>query len=756
MRVWTALPLVPVAVALAAGIALAPWSSETVAWGLWLGAMVVGLLAVALDWQRLGAVGLLAGVMALGALRAAPPPLPADHVARLALPARGVVVGRLASTPAAGAMRTRLVLDVESVGGEARTGRLQLTAYGDALDLVVGQRIRAEARLVAPVGFRNPGGFDYVARLARDGVHVTGSARADQVTALEPPQPPWHERVRRTAITTIEQTLPPSSAALLTGLLLGERRSLPPEIDEGFRRAGVYHVLAVSGFNVALVASSVFLLARMAGLRRRYAAVGAGVLVLAFGAVVGPQPSVVRAVVMALIVLAAVLLDRDTEVVNSLAAAAVLILALRPGDLVEPGFQLSFAATGGLVLAPRPPRMLLAAVTASIAAHLAVLPISLSHFHQVSLVGPLANLAVVPLAAVATVVGLAGAALSFASVTAAAVAFEAAWPVLLALRGVVALAASVPSALVYLPAPPVTAVAAYAVALLLAATAWRARRARPQVTRSAGMLAGAALALAIGLAAWPLARPPDGRLRVAILDVGQGDALVIEGPDGGAVVVDAGPGGRNRLDTGERVVAPYLWSRGLLRVRATVVTHEDLDHAGGMPAVRARFPHAEAWSAADLVARPRALGGAVLSALPIVGGPRPNDGALVLRVEYGAATFLLASDIPGAVEHALVRRGVVLGATVLKVAHHGARDSSTARFLEAVRPVVAAVSVGPRNPYRHPAPDTLARLEAVGARVLRTDRDGALLFETDGRTLSVTTWASGARERWCLDPEATC
>jgi competence protein ComEC len=756
IRSWAALPLVPLAVAFSAGIATTSWLPPRMVWplcGLAIGASLVALLA-----RRLAAATatLLLAVFALGTLRAAPPPLAPDHIAHLPLPLQAAVVGRLAASPVPAPGRVRLLMDVEQVDDERRSGRLHISAYGEPVELAVGQRVRILARLRAPTGFRNPGGFDYVARLARDGIHVTGSAQTASLAALDAPAPPWHERVRRRAVRAIDAALPPASAALLSGLLVGERRALPPEIDEGFRRAGVTHVLAVSGFNVAIVASAVFLLARLSGLGRRAAAASAGVIVLGFGAVVGPQPSVVRAVVMAVLVLAALIIDRDTEVLNSLAGAALLILAVRPNDLLEPGFQLSFAATAGIVLAPHPRNVVLGALTISAAAQAAVLPITLWHFHQVSLVGLVANLAVVPLAAVATIVGLAAAALAFVWEAAAQIAFDALWPTLLALRAVVAVASAVPGALVYLPAPPPVATVCYAGALVLGALAWRVRTLDPRGARRMGAAAGGALAVAFAVAAWPLVRPTDGRLRVAILDVGQGDAVVVESPDGRALVIDAGPGGPGRLDAGERVVAPYLWWRGYLRIAATIVTHEHADHAGGMAAVRARFAGAEEWTAADVTARPRALGGALLTAWQSAEATRPNDRALVMRVDYGAASFLLTSDIPGATERALLADGMSVRTTVLKVAHHGARDATTGPFLAAAVPAVAAISVGARNAYRHPDPAVLARLETARARVLRTDRDGALLFETDGRSLSVRAWASGVRERWCVDPEAVC
>jgi competence protein ComEC len=219
------------------------------------------------------------------------------------------------------------------------------------------------------------------------------------------------------------------------------------------------------------------------------------------------------------------------------------------------------------------------------------------------------------------------------------------------------------------------------------------------------------------------------------------------------MVVDAGTGGPWRLDTGERIVAPFLWSRGIMRLAAAVVTHPDADHAGGMAALETLVPVTGRWDARA----PGPFGGAWVT--PLVAetqSPRPNDHALVLRIETGLASILLASDIEAAAERALVDAGTPLAATVLKVAHHGAATSSTAPFLAAVRPAAAIISVGARNAYGHPDPGTLARLAAAGARVYRTDRHGAVMLETDGRALTITRWADRRVERICLDPESIC
>ena len=750
---WRRWPAVPLALAFGGGIAAAPVATLPGAWAVWAVAAGTGMALLASARPAPATAAMLLAVAAVGALRALAPPAPADHVSRLELPATARLEARLVEEPTRWTTdRARLLVEAHRIEDAPRSGLVQLTAYGPLPPLVAGQRISVQARLDRPVGFRNPGTFDYAERLRRHGITVAGTVRAERITSLDAREPAWPVRVRRHAIGAIAERLPAVSAALLAGLLLGERTSLPPDVDAAFRGAGVYHVLAVSGFNVALVASTVWALIALARAPRRVAALAALVVVMGFAAVVGPQPSVLRATLMAVLVLVALVLERDAAVVNSLALAALAILALRPAELHDPGFQLSFAATAGIVLAPLPRSRPAAALAVSTAAQLAVLPIGLAHFNQLTIVGVLANLAVVPLAGVATVLGLCAIAAGLVSTTLGGWLLSAAWPVLLLLRGVVAVAAAIPGAVIHLPAPGLAAITAYVAALALGLAAWRLRGSRRRLARR---LAGLAAAFLLGSALatlWPALRPADGRLRVTVLDVGQGDAIVVEGPDGRTLLVDAGAGGPYRLDAGERVVAPFLWNRGVLRLHAAVVTHADIDHAGGMRAVRARFAVRETW---DGSAGPLALGGAVVTPLATAGGGR-NDAARVLRIDFGLVSILLASDVEHAGEQALLDSGAPLGSTVLKVAHHGSRTSSTPALLAAVRPSVALVSVGARNRYGHPDAGVLARLAAAGADIYRTDQHGALLLDTDGRTLTITPWVTRTPTHYCLDPHVLC
>jgi competence protein ComEC len=413
-------------------------------------------------------------------------------------------------------------------------------------------------------------------------------------------------------------------------------------------------------------------------------------------------------------------------------------------------------------LATRWPRPLATAVAVSAGAQLAVTPLMLLHWSQLSLIGVVANLVVVPLAAALTTLGLLAVLIAAASDTVAHLVFQSLWLLLLGLRLVVRGFAAIPGAVIHVATPPAPALAAAAVALLTA----------PVATGRRGRLALTGLA-AFAVVATIVAALPDGRLHVLMLDVGQGDAILVRGPDGRALLVDTGGGGPGRSDRGERVILPVLHRAGIRRLAALAITHGDPDHAGGLQSVLEGIPVDEVWvpagtegaewqwpiAAAGVSRRELArgdrvwLGPLLVTALhparpdPAVAGGPPwdeNNGSLVLRVEWGLASALLTGDAEAKAERDMLAARAPLRGALLKVGHHGSRNASSPPFLAAVAPPLALVSVGARNPFGHPSPAALARLADAGAAIYRTDQDGAVEITSDATRLWIRPWARPA------------
>ena len=711
------------------------------------------------------------------------------------------------SSPRDGQQVATIRLTIEDGGGAAGTPtEIEVAATLPRFPAVEpGDAVRVNGQIQAvPDG---PYG-DYLARIGVGGtiysrtLEVIGR-RDDPATSLE--------RLRRAAGAALAAAIPEPEAGLAAGIVIGLRERVDRDLAADFTTVGASHVVAISGWNIAIVAATVASLAgRLARRRRAIVLVAAIVAYVLFA---GASPSVVRAAVMAGVVLVARETGRAGRASAALGWAAAVLLLVDPDLISDPGFQLSTLATGGILAWANPwterlgrlgggrvPGWLAESIGVSLAAQTATIPIVLATFGRLALVSPVVNLAIVPLVApamAASLVALVGGGLALAGGPAvvATLAGLPAWGFLTTMCTVIRAAAGLPFANVTL-GPPWTLVAGAASGLAilgLPVVLRRGRRGRsrgplerdaagaiPPVAPRTGaptarvprtaILALVAATAMVGLA---FAHRADGTTRITVIDVGQGDAILVEGGHGGRMLVDGGPDPDRLLIELDRRLPP--WDR---RLDILVLTHPHEDHVAGMPALLERYRIGRVYEtgmrgpgpgyaafARDLAGRagpPRSIlstGARIrvddirlqvlwpdpgrVSPEPPDAGRGINDVSVVLLGEVGGRRFLLTGDVEDDVDPLLASRGLP-PVDILKVAHHGSATASTPAFLDRVRPKVAIVSAGAGNPYGHPARSTIDRLAGTGARVLRTDTDGSVAV-TIAATGEIGVATGGAR-----------
>ncbi len=789
---WLALGAVVGALAIDALPGLAP--REPGATALAVAGLVLGASAVGLALRRPALIALSAGagLIALRVLVAAVNSTPVPTPATATVPADAhVAVVLSVSAPAGGQQRAVLELQPPEAADHIYAWLPRYPA------IIPTDTVRFDGPLEpAP----SAGGFgDY---LARSGIAFT--ARPASVAIVDGDGGPLAglEQIRRAGAQALSAVLPEPQAGLASAMAIGLRDLLARDVSDDFRTAGLSHVVAISGWHIALLAGLVGgLLGRLSRRRRSLLVL---VAVCVYAILAGASASVLRAAVMVSVALLARESGRRGSAVAALSLTVVAMLLVDPATIGEVGFQLSAAATAGLLAWAAPlrrwltlhlpnllPGWLLETLAVSLAAQAATLPLVLLTFGRLSLVAPLANLLVAPivapamlLIALALACGIAVAALSVPVLLCAPITLIAS----LGVGSMIAIAhaaASVPLASVTLP-PPLDLVGAAVSAMVLAALVLRRRRSPSPIASPAAVVSGrqpsrlpahlsghrlvfgASLGgLCVLLAVVGGARP-DSRLHIDVLDVGQGDAILVEGPGGGRMLVDTGPD-PDRLITllDEHIPA---WDR---RIDVVVITHPHEDHIAGLTLLLERYKVGEVdesgmigpgpgyaasrLALADMGVPSRQLAagdtlwldGARLAVdwplpgsvplHPANGGKAINNVSIVLDVHYGARRALLTGDMEEEIDPQLLARGIAgpdgRRLDVLKVAHHGSATATTGAFLAALRPRIAVISVGWGNVYGHPAPSTLARLRDSGAQVFRTDLDGTIEISTDGSDL---------------------
>ena len=751
-------------------------------------------------WPGFAAAVLAAGVAGFGYAAWRAEARLADALPRAWEGVDVVVVGIVDDLPDTSERGVRFAFAVERVeSADARVpSRISLSwpsarpgdeREAEVPDLAAGERWRLVVRLKRPHGYANPGGFDLEAWLLERNLRATGYVRAGDANArLDAFAGRFRDHVQRARERVRERIALALAdaryAGVVTALAIGDQRAIPDEQWTVFNRTGVGHLVSISGLHVTALAAlagwAAATLARRSTrltdrLPARHAGAIAGVAVAGvYTLLAGAEVPAMRTFAMLATGAAGLLASRHgtSGVIWLWALAAVL--AFDPWAVLSAGFWLSYGAVAVLIYAGagraghdrastrcgRFIAVLREGARTQWAVTVGLVPFALALFGQVSLVSPVANaiaipvvtLAVVPLAVAGIVVPLDA-------------CFVAAHAVLAPLMSVLVWLAGAPAAAwaQHTPLPWTFAAAAVGVVWLLAP--------RGVPGRALGLIWLAPLALVTP------PPPPEGTARFTVLDVGQGLAVVVR-THRHALVYDTGPRWHEAADAGSRIVAPYLRHEGIGRVDALVVSHQDLDHAGGALSLLRAVPvarllsslppdHPVVWERAGAPAD-RCVDGMrwrwdgvdfeVLHPPPAYyqdARAKTNDLSCVVAVSAGRSRVLLSGDIEARSEMRLLHEARdALAADVLVVPHHGSRTSSTPAFVAAVDPAVAVFTPGYRNRFGHPRPEVVARYVSRGAAVLRTDRDGAITFDAERLHIPAVERARGASARYWRDAPA--
>jgi competence protein ComEC len=703
--------------------------------------------------------------------------------------------GTIQQEPTYSPDRTRLIVRLSATRLQGQDvpiqGIILLTVNGALENLETGDPIRFVSRLHPIEGYHNPGGYDFQRVMARQGIRVAGFLEQPDLLVLSGPNNTLGKRLSFLAArfrvnALIDAHIPPPLNGIARALLTGDQSKIPPEIREAFNQAGVAHLLAFSGLNLGLVGGLAFFFFRfLLSLSetallylnvRFWALVGSFVPVAGYALLAGLSPPVSRALLMVTLVFLALLLKKQSDLLNNLALAALILLLLSPTSLFRPSFQLSFVSVWAIgYLLPKiwPPAgnpekpdpswgyrgllYLWGIFCVSLVSQLATLPAVAWWFHQISFIGLISNLLLVPLTGV-LVVPLGLLAIGFSPVFPWATFFlfkivalllEWTW-------GIAQFFASLPGAFVSFSRPSWLEIFFYFSALLILFN----RRKIPRPSWALGLV----LACLFLTFSFPRIKTFLGfkPLTLTFLDVGHGSAVLVEFPGGENLLVDGGGSPNPAFDLGERVVSPFLRQKNIFSLDTVVSTHPHPDHLNGLPFILEKFIVKEFWwngeradsevlsRLEDLIQRkkiptfqPRAgwtknFGKVQVRILhPQPAGPQQseainwheqNNHSLVLQIDYQGQRVLLPADIEAAVENSLLDRGPAIQSQILQVPHHGSLTSSQPAFIEAVAPRWAVFSARGSVRFPVPHPEILRRYLERGVKILRTDQEGAIRF----------------------------
>ena len=702
-------------------------------------------------------------------------------------------IGTLYKSPSYGHDRDFLFLKVEKVlyqNTEKKIkGNLRITVphssvFPSSLNLFTHDKIKVSARLLPHKGFQNFKSFSLDTYLKTQNIHHRATCKSPLlVEKLKSGKTldPLHlvSVIRKKMQKKIEKHFPSPGikslspqGAILEALLLGERARMDPSVTESLQKGGIFHLFAISGAHIAILSFFLFSLFKFVRIQTRLSYILVMIFLLFFAFLVEGRPSVVRATIMALAFLFGKLLWKNVNLINTISISAFILLLLNPFSLFHLGFQLTFAATLSIILffpkiikyLPRLPLRVSEILTLSLSAQLGILPFIASSFNRVTFSSLLLNFAALPLVGLIMASGYIFLLFSFASSFLAGLLAQGIDFLIDLLIGCSHILDWFSLISYRIPTPHLFTVIGYFLFLYLMLLPSRVKRQKL-------VFLLCFFVFLILLISYPF--PSSSKnLKVTCIDVGEGDAVLVEFPGHKKMLVDGGGFPDSSFDVGDRVVSPFLWSKGIKKIDYLVLTHAHPDHLNGLKAIARNFKIGEFWEAYSPLENQsyaefkKLLRPSVRSKRVFRGDSRvennveievlnpermnpyvnsiQNDHSLVLRIIYAQTAFLLTGDIGQDAEREILQNSREIRCQILKSPHHGSRTSSSHNFLDRIAPKIVMISVGEGNRYGFPDQDILERYKDIGAKVFRTDLHGAIEVSSDGRRISVRT-ASGPR-----------
>lgn len=800
------MPLLPLLIAYMSGLLLSRHLSCSVHIISISAAILLGALAVSImkQWRKTSTCLSFAVFFLLGCLlmnMSLHPHLPSNHISRLITGKKMNVEGNIYLLSKGYLDLTKIYLDAKRIYTDGKVipvcGKVLIRAKELQDHFSYGDRIRFFALLRHPRNFGNPGEFDYEKYLGMRKIWVTGYLNDGKgvVKISEGNGNPLFlliESIKKKVDTLIEQQVSLTARGILKALILGERGEISPELKEDFIKSGAAHILAISGLHIGIVAFIFFFLIRKTLLLserltlffnvNKIAAVTTIFPVVSYTLIAGLRISTVRAAIMVITYLVAIIIDREREIYNTVILSAFIILIVLPLSLFDASFQLSFISVLAILYltaklwdfkkkedlpekAPtffsKPAKKTALFVLVSLSAVIGTTPLLAYYFNRVSLAALFTNLFVVPIFGFIIVpLGLLSCLLLFLYPPIAEILIKSDSFIIDLINPVIHLFASL-SALSFRVATPTL----FEIFLFYSFVITIVNFKKKGWAQFGFYLI--LLLMVINYSCHIIAKNFSSQLKVTFISVGQGESTLLELPGGKTMLIDGGGFYTKNFDVGKNVVAPLLWKRKIRKIDYLVLSHPQIDHLGGLPFILKNFRVMEVWSNQDtsnakaylefislikekkinMVIKDRGSSPLIVNGVgfEFLNPPHSptgrfldlNNNSLVIKLSFKEISFLFTGDIETKAEALLAAQGNNLKSVVIKVPHHGSITSSTKNFLKKIKPVLSVFSVGYSNRRGFPHKEVVGRYEKMGCRIFRTDRDGAITMVVDGNRIKI-------------------